>query len=351
MQSRSYLGVDGGGTTTALCLVADDGRVLAQLEAPSVYYFSDGISLVTEVLTPAVAEVCRLAGLTPVDLDSAFFGLPGYGESSADLPALDAAPRTVLGHDRYRCDNDMVCGWAGSLGAVDGINVISGTGSMTYGERAGRGLRIGGWGELFGDEGSAYWIAVRGLNAFSRMVDGLLPAGPLVEVLREHLQLTADLDLVDVVLNRWGGRRGEIAGLCRQVVEAADRGDEVAGAILDDAARELADIVAVTRQRLGFGDEEDVPVSWSGGTFNAVRVRDGFRREVLTRHPHTDLRRPLLPPAAGAALYAARVAGTPLGADAVQRLVRSLAGPATAAPVEDESRPLPHPVHPDATVV
>ena len=53
---------------------------------------------------------------------------------------------------------------------------------MTYGERAGRRSRVGGWGELFGDEGSAYWIAVRGLAAFSRMSDGRLPAGPLLEV-------------------------------------------------------------------------------------------------------------------------------------------------------------------------
>ena len=74
----------------------------------------------------------------------------------------------------------MVCGWAGSLAGEDGINVISGTGSMTYGERHGTGHRVGGWGELFGDEGSAYWIAAQGLNAFSRMSDGRLARGPLL---------------------------------------------------------------------------------------------------------------------------------------------------------------------------
>ncbi len=52
----------------------------------------------------------------------------------------------------YTCNNDMVCGWAGSLAGSDGINVISGTGSMTHGERLGVGRRVGGWGELFGDE-------------------------------------------------------------------------------------------------------------------------------------------------------------------------------------------------------
>ena len=38
-------------------------------------------------------------------------------------------PAKVLGHDRYGCDNDMVCGWAGSLAfGVEGLytSVVSG---------------------------------------------------------------------------------------------------------------------------------------------------------------------------------------------------------------------------------
>ncbi|MEI9903464.1 MAG: BadF/BadG/BcrA/BcrD ATPase family protein [Asticcacaulis sp.] len=73
----------------------------------------------------------------------------------------------------------MICGWAGSLAGADGINIVAGTGSIGYGERLGRGARAGGWGEVFSDEGSAYWIAVQGLAAFARMSDGRLAKGPL----------------------------------------------------------------------------------------------------------------------------------------------------------------------------
>ena len=45
-----YLGVDGGGTKTALCLLREDGRVAAQARAPSCYYFTEGIDLVGRVL-------------------------------------------------------------------------------------------------------------------------------------------------------------------------------------------------------------------------------------------------------------------------------------------------------------
>ncbi|KQS56973.1 N-acetylglucosamine kinase [Geodermatophilus sp. Leaf369] len=315
-----YLGVDGGGTKTALCLVDGTGRVLARRTAPSIYYFASGIELVAEVLTPAVREVCADAGGTPADVAYAFFGMPGYGEASGDVPLLDAVPSRVLGHDRYRCDNDMVAGWAGSLGAVDGVNVISGTGSMTYGERAGQGARVGGWGELFGDEGSAYWIAREGLAAFSRMADGREEAGPLLSVLREHLELSADLDLVDVVLNRWHGDRGRIAALCRPVVAAAEAGDRVCAAIVERAGAELALLVSATRFRLGWPAGEPMPVSYSGGALNAEPLLAAFSRRLHDLGDPVDLRRPLLAPDLGAALHAARLAGHPVDQDAVARL-------------------------------
>jgi N-acetylglucosamine kinase-like BadF-type ATPase len=279
------------------------------------------VSLVTRVLAEAVPALCAAAGTAPSQLTFAFFGLPAYGEVSADLPLLDAAPRTALGHGRYRCDNDMVCGWAGSLALADGINVISGTGSMTYGQRAERRVRVGGWGELFSDEGSGYWIAIRGLQAFSQMSDGRLPAGPLLDILREHLDLRSDLDVVDVVLNRWRGSRRDIAALSLQVVEAARRGDTAADQVLTDAATQLVLLIETTCRRLGFALEEPVPVSYSGGVLSAPEVRSRFERRLAGRY---DLRTPRFAPVIGAALYAAKLAGAPLAPTALERLVETV---------------------------
>lgn len=326
-----FLGVDGGGTKTALCLIDSDGHLRAQAQAQSVDYFSAGIDIVEPILTQGVETVCQAAGTKARELGFAFFGLPTYGEVSSDIAALDAAPQAGLGHDRYQCNNDMVCGWAGSLGAADGINVISGTGSMTYGERAGTGVRVGGWGELFGDEGSAYWIAARALSTFSQMSDGRLAPGPLADVLRTHLGLRADLDLVDVVLNRWKGSRSEIAALSPRVGEAAARGDELAAQILTDAGVELATLVDCTRQRLGFSPHETVPVSYSGGVFGSDLVRVAFAQELKRLDASHEIRQPLYPPDVGAALYAAKLAGTPLNADALALLRTELATTTTTA--------------------
>ena len=319
-----YLGADGGGTKTALCLVDEGGRVAAQTQAPSCYYFKEGIELVGRVLKEGIDEVCAQASVVPAEIRYAFFGLPTYGEVSGDVPTLDAVPGEILGHGRYACDNDTVCGWAGSLGGVDGINVVSGTGSITYGERLGRGARVGGWGDLFGDEGSAYWISIRGLNAFTRMSDGRLPVGPLHEALRTHLGLAADLDLVDVVLNRWQGGRSEIAALSRVVVEAAKSGDECAEEILSEAADELASLVDTTRRILDFGPEEKVPVSYSGGVFSVRSIVDGFGAALEALHDGYELRKPLYSPVIGAAIYAARLAGEPLDSETLGRLEASM---------------------------
>ncbi|GAA3572902.1 BadF/BadG/BcrA/BcrD ATPase family protein [Microlunatus spumicola] len=326
-----YLGVDGGGTKTALCLVSGDGRLLARRDAPSCYYLGAGQDvgpgLVAEVLGAAVPAVCADAGLPVSAVDGAFFGLPAYGEASKDLPEIDAIPAAVLGHDRYRCDNDMVCGWAGSLALAPGVNVVSGTGSISYGEHDGRRARVGGWGELVGDEGSAYWLAVRGLQAWTQMTDGRAPVGPLHALLDARLQLDGPLDLVSLVHETWQGDRRTIAALAPVVVEAAEQGDPVATAIVDDAVAELVRLVRVAADRLAFGVGEVVPVACSGGVFGSAAVRDAFAT-ALADVGEFDLRPSRFSPVVGAALYAAREVGAPLTPDALARLEASAAGPA-----------------------
>jgi N-acetylglucosamine kinase-like BadF-type ATPase len=315
-----YLGVDGGGSKTAFALIDDAGRVLARATAATSYYFSEGFDVVERVLRQGVTDICRQAGIEPADIEAAFFGIPGYGEASADLPRLDAVPGPILGHNRYSCDNDMVCGWAGSLAGADGINVISGTGSMTYGERCGVGRRVGGWGELFGDEGSAYWIATRGLNAYSRMSDGRLERGPLYDVIRDRLDVTSDLDVVSLVIDQWGGNRSSIAALATAVCAAARREDAAAAKILGDAADELATLIETTRRLIGFDDHEPVPLSYSGGMFSDDGFLRLFRQAVGRLPAQYHLQLPVLDPALGAAVYAAKRNGQALTRDSIERL-------------------------------
>ena len=207
----------------------------------------------------------------------------------------------------------MVAGWAGSLGAVDGVNVIAGTGSMTYGEhgraraarrRLGRAVRRRGLGVL--DRGP-------GLATFARMCDGRLPAARCRSVLTEHLGARRR--------PRPRRRRAEpLAGRPRPDRRARPRssrrgrqdGDAACAAILARGRPSSSPTWSTPRvDQLGFAADEVVPVSYSGGIFAVRRRSAPPSATALDGAPASTCATPLLAPALGAALYAARLARHP----------------------------------------
>jgi N-acetylglucosamine kinase-like BadF-type ATPase len=318
-----FLGVDGGGTKTRFVLVDSDGKLAASHEGPTSYHLQIGIESVRVVLADGLAALFGQAKTDGSAIAHAFFGLPGHGEDSTTQALLDGLPQPLLGHCRYRCGNDMVCAFAGSLGGEDGINIVAGTGSIGYGERSGASARAGGWGEMFGDEGSAYWIALKGLNTFSRMSDGRLPMGPLHSAFKASLDLTADLDICAAVMN--APARERIAAMARLVTRVAQDGDATAVRIFDDAACELAGIAEAVRQALGYEADETVPLSYSGGVFNVgALILEPLKRHLAQTSVRYRLQAPILPPHLGAVICAARLAGKPLSAVAIGRLASAV---------------------------
>lgn len=317
----TYLGIDGGGSKTAFVLIDDSGRVLGSHAAGPAYYLEIGWDAMRAMLASGIEATLAQAALAPAALSFAFLGLPAYGEDSRLIAALDAAASPTLDPGRYRCGSDAVCGWAGALAADDGINVIAGTGSMAYGEYEGRTARAGGWGELFSDEGSAYWIARRGLNLFSRMSDGRIARGPLYDILRRHFVLRSDLDLCAAIYGQAQTQRSNLAALAPLVAEAAQMGDAAASALFTEAADELAQIIDAVHRQLLVPAQVRFSVSYSGGLF---QQRDlllaRLQSSLANRGPRYRLAPPRLPPVAGAALYAAKLSGAPLGAPAISQL-------------------------------
>ena len=305
-----FLGVDGGGSKTRFLLIDAAGRVLAAHTEGPAYYLEIGLDGLRAMLARGTGTTLRLAGIPASAVTFAFFGIPAYGEDRSVLPMLDAAPAAVLPAARYRCGNDMVCGWAGALAGAEGVNVVAGTGSIAYGEYAGRSARAGGWGELFSDEGSAYWLAREGLRLFSRMSDGRTPRGALHGLVRKHFALEEDLDLCAAVYGKSVEQRSQFAQLSRLVAAAARAGDSAAQTLFTQAAQELADLVSAIRTQLAVAEGTELAVSCSGGLFEADGLlRPLFEATLLRAGPKYRFVTARLPPHAGAALYAARLAG------------------------------------------
>jgi len=322
-----YLGVDGGGTKTAFVLADDAGHVLATHQEGSLYHPEIGLAGVLATLQRGAARVTHAAGVPAGALAGAWVGLPAFGEDSRLQASLEALPGQAFPGIAVACGNDLECSHAGALGGADGISLVAGTGSMTWGTWQGRAIRCGGWGEIFGDEGSAYWIAREGLALFSRMSDGRAERGPLYDIVRARTGIVGDLDLSGRIVN--DGARSAVASHAVAVHEAAVAGDVAARGILHRAARELLDLIHATRRLLHVPPESTIVASTSG----SVLGEDGLVLPELRRllsapasaqgPGRIELRTPVMAPALGAVTLAARAGGRALRADAVARLAQA----------------------------
>jgi len=87
------------------------------------------------------------------------------------------------------------------------------------------------------------------------------------------------------------------------------------------AAAELVDTVMSVRRALEVPPSVSLPVSYSGGAFSgSAWLVDAFKVALAGAAEPFECRVPQFPPVVGAALYAARLAGTPLDAAALASL-------------------------------
>lgn len=271
MRSPALLGVDGGGTSTIAWLADSQGNVLGRGRSGASNVKAIGQDAARRALERAIRQAFADAATEPAPADVACFGLAGFDRPD-DKKLIEAwseanqwARRLVLVND-----GDLLLAAGTTQGW--GIGVISGTGSIAVGKAPdGRAARAGGWGYLFGDEGSAYSVAIAALRWIARTWDGRLPqqdnAGPLIERICAALGVTRPPELISAIYKPEVDR-ARVAALAPLVVEAAEERSEAAAAILLEAADELAACVLAVAQALGFANAPETasfPLVTAGG--------------------------------------------------------------------------------------
>src|SRR5690606_27660178 len=150
---------------------------------------------------------------------------------------------------RVTVGSDADVAWADAFGEGPGILVVAGTGSvgLARGSAARPLLRVGGWGALVGDGGSAYRIALQGMPA---ALAGATGSGPPPALTAQLLSGTGVEGLAG--LYRWSvdARKADLAALAPGVVEVARAGDEVAGAIVSEAVEAILAHAVALRARI-----------------------------------------------------------------------------------------------------
>jgi N-acetylmuramic acid 6-phosphate etherase len=163
------------------------------------------------------------------------------------------------------------------------VLLLSGTGSCCFGRAwDGRTAKVGGWGHILGDKGSAFEIGLRGLKAVVYYHDRDGEWSELGQRILRTLMLNEPNDLIDWVLK---AGKDDVARIALEVFHAWDRRDAIAADILTGAAHSLAkDAAACARRLLPKGGP--VQFIFAGGVLlKQSRFARKVARELAARWP------------------------------------------------------------------
>jgi len=253
------LGVDCGGSHTAVVVGDRDGRVLSRAEGPGSAMRPGGEERSAAVILDVARRAAAQANVT-LPATAALVGAAGAGRAPEQKALADAMVAAGVA-ERVEVRGDTEIALAAAFGNAPGILLNAGTGSIAYARtRDGRLHRAGGHGWQLGDEGGGYWLGRRALAAAARAHDGLEESSTLLERLLVALGLETFDDLI-----RWTATAtpAQVAALAPQVLNAAREGEIVAQRIVADAAVELSQLVQVLTRH--FPEKDSIKLATVGG--------------------------------------------------------------------------------------
>ena len=300
-----FLGVDGGKSSTKAVIGEESGGVLGTGVGGPCNHVAEalGRERLAQAVTECIALACAQAGIdaSAVQFGAACFGMSGGpADKQAILAGILRAKKLIVTHD-------MLIALSGATGGDPGVAVNAGTGSFGFGRNAsGETARAGGWGFVFGDEGSGFDIARQALRAALRYEEGWGPETSLDAAL---LESTGARDANELLHHFYTPEwpRPRVAALARLVDSVALAGDAVARDILLNAAQQLATLATSVGRRL-FRAGEPMLVCHIGGVFQSGILLERYR-QIVELEEGARCAAPRYTPALGALLEAYRAAG------------------------------------------
>jgi N-acetylglucosamine kinase-like BadF-type ATPase len=291
-----FAGIDGGQSSTVAVVGDERGRILGRGTAGPADEIgaSKESTRLCDALHGALEAACRDAGLARDSrFDAIVAGVSGYdGRVYGRMPALPSQ-RALLLHD-------TPIAHAGALGGRPGVVIIAGTGSVVFGrDDDGRSWTLGGWGFLFGDEGSAFNIVRDALSAMMRAQDD------------GDAALAAE---TKAACNFFGvpSLRRLVHAFYKNEVPRDRLAAFASEAMRFDAFRSLADrgaerlaVLACSAVAAGAPGR----IAFVGGVFADEGFRQSLRAAILRGIPHAQIVEPQYEPVYGALLLAYRELG------------------------------------------
>lgn len=288
-------GVDIGGTKTRVMACVGE-RMIADEVLVTESWRIRQMEIDAATLAGIVTDLC--GGVAPAALAVGAHGCD-TGEQCLRFQALLA--ESTGGGVQVVNDAELMVPAAGYL---DGIGVVSGTGSIAVARTAdGRMLAAGGWGWILGDEGSAGALVREAAKAIRRSFDrGEEGGDPLIGALMRELG-TSDQTKLGILLNETRGAAvwGRHANA---VFEAANAGSPLAIRVIRDGGAGLAALVELLIQR---GANPDLVVAGGGVITEQPMLMTAFVDAMAKVSPSSQVVLLREPPVIGAIALAKRL--------------------------------------------
>ncbi len=314
-----YLGIDGGGTKTRAVLIDDNFKTVMDNTYESTHIITCGDTKFVEIFTNILSDANKFANN---NIKHIFVALAGYGEFVQDNQRIESYLKTTFNDIPFKVLNDSVGVWAGGLLCEDGIAVIAGTGSCCAAIQGDKYERVGGWGYIAGDEASAYWIAVKTINAYMKMYDGRIKKTKLFDQINNDYNLNEENNMLYLIHRTMDSNRNKIAQIAKSCSEAASNNCPVANSILEQAAIELKDQINTISYKFDFNSP--IPISYTGGVFTSTVFVNHLKAHLSKCENKFILKEPITNSAIGSAIYAYILAGNTFNNEKRAQFIKTL---------------------------
>jgi len=299
------VGVDGGATKT-VALIGTSAGILGRGESGSSNFHNVGTVTAGNALRKAVVNAKRQAGLRRRTVNTAVVSLAGVDSTGGFRIARRFVRKAGVAQHAFVIHDSVSALYAATKGKP-GIIVNSGTGCFAAGiNQSGEYVRIGGWGYLIDDKGSAFDIGMKAITMGYRMMDGRTPMTSLIPLLKRRLGVRRFDQILD---NIYSDRISveEIAQLAPYISRSASH-DKVCRQILEEAGTSLAELPCTAARRLRM-TKSSFPLAMVGGVFKSGRhFVEPFMRTVRDECPKARFLTLQDEPARGAYLIATKLA-------------------------------------------
>ena len=276
MQDKYIIGIDGGATNSTGILFSTNGQTIDRVNT-----LGTNVSIYKNLAIDRIKNILyRLTQNSKINLEdiSAFgIGVAGISDLNQrelllkELDRLKIASKTLV-------ISDLEAAYRLLCPTNQGIFISIGTGIVGMGRSKDKVIKIAGKGHENGDLGSGYWIGkqvIKNLLLNFNLINVDEELSDIYSIVKKKLKIS-DYDSLNKMLLENDNVISDVASLARNVIDIAEKGNDLALSIIQEATTYVADYLIYMFDNLEF-DKSDVIIGCNGSV-----IKNEFYRKLLS---------------------------------------------------------------------